>query len=87
MVEAESLAGTPPERTQWRADGQRMRDLFEEWKTHQKSGTRLDRRSEEELWKRFSHARTAFDRKRRQFFAHLDEEQTQAREAKDEPGA
>ena len=40
----------------------------------QKSDVRLDRRSEDELWKRFSHARTAFDRKRRQHFAQLDEQ-------------
>jgi hypothetical protein len=46
-------------------------------------GARLDRRTEEELWKRFSHARTAFDRKRRQHFAHLDEQYAQARVAKE----
>jgi hypothetical protein len=44
---------------------------------------RLDRRTEEELWKRFSHARTAFDRKRRQHFAHLDEEHAEAKQAKE----
>jgi hypothetical protein len=82
VEEAESLAAVPAERTQWRADGQRMKDLFEQWRSEQRGPTRLDRRSEDELWKRFSHARTAFDRKRRQHFAHLDQQQEEAKAAK-----
>jgi hypothetical protein len=82
VEEAESLATVPAERTQWRADGQRMKDLFEQWRAEQRGPTRLDRRSEDELWKRFSHARTAFDRKRRQHFAHLDQQQEEAKAAK-----
>jgi Domain of Unknown Function (DUF349) len=82
VEEAESLAAVPAERTQWRADGQRMKDLFEQWRAEQRGPTRLDRRSEDELWKRFSHARTAFDRKRRQHFAHLDQQQEEAKAAK-----
>ena len=82
VEEAEALAAVPAERTQWRADGQRMKDLFEQWRTEQRSATRLDRRSEDELWKRFSHARTAFDRKRRQHFAHLDQQQEEAKATK-----
>jgi hypothetical protein len=82
VEEAEALAAVPAERTQWRADGQRMKDLFEQWRTEQRGPARLDRRSEDELWKRFSHARTAFDRKRRQHFAHLDQQQEEAKAAK-----
>jgi hypothetical protein len=98
VEEAEKIAAVPAERTQWRTDGQRMKELFEAWQAEQKAtsgkrpaggapegapAVRLDRRSEEELWKRFSHARTAFDRKRRQHFAHLDEQHTEARAAKE----
>ncbi|KQX66892.1 ATPase [Angustibacter sp. Root456] len=100
VEEAEKIAAVPAERTQWRTDGQRMRELFETWQAEQRAaggkrgGTpaptagetpavRLDRRSEEELWKRFSHARTAFDRKRRQHFAHLDEQHGEAKAAKE----
>ena len=82
VEEAESLAAVPAERTQWRADGQRMKELFEQWRAEQRGPTRLDRRSEDELWKRFSHARTAFDRKRRQHFAHLDQQQEEAKATK-----
>jgi hypothetical protein len=60
-----------------------MKELFEAWRTEQKGDGKLDRRSEDELWKRFSHARTAFDRKRRQYFAQLDESQGEARSAKE----
>ncbi|GAB3589036.1 DUF349 domain-containing protein [Angustibacter peucedani] len=88
VEEAETIAAVPAERTQWRAEGQRMKELFDAWRTEQKGGgdphgVRLDRRSEDELWKRFSHARTAFDRKRRQHFAHLDESHAEAKAAKE----
>jgi hypothetical protein len=83
VEKAEQLAAVPPEKTQWRTDGQTMKELFEAWRTEQKGDGKLDRRSEDELWKRFSHARTAFDRKRRQYFAQLDESQGEARSAKE----
>jgi hypothetical protein len=83
VEKAEELAAVPPEKTQWRSDGQTMKDLFESWRSEQKNEVKLDRRSEDELWKRFSHARTAFDRKRRQHFAQLDETQGEAKAAKE----
>ena len=80
--EAEKIAATPPDRTQWRNDGQRMKDLFDAWKAQQKDGPRLDRGPEEELWHRFSHARTTFDRHRRQHFAQLESSQAEVKLAK-----
>jgi hypothetical protein len=80
--EAERIAATPPERIQWRAEGQRMRELFDQWKAQQKDGPRLDRGPEEELWHRFSHARTTFDRHRRQHFAQLESSQSEVKAAK-----
>ena len=59
--EAEQIAATPVETMQWRSTSQRMKDIFEQWQLDQKSDVRLDRTSQDELWKRFSHARTAFD--------------------------
>jgi hypothetical protein len=82
VEEAERIAGTPPERIQWRTDGQRMKELFEAWKAQQKDGPRLDRGPEEELWHRFSHARTTFDRHRRQHFAQLETSQAEVKLAK-----
>lgn len=88
VEEAEGIAALSPELVHWRSAGQRMTELFEAWRIEQKGGAeapgvRLDRRSEDQLWKRFSQARTAFDRKRRQYFAHLDETHAQARAAKE----
>lgn len=80
--EAEALAGVDPERLPWKTTGDRLRDLFEEWKRLQRE-SRLDKHTEDELWKRFSHARTTFDRKRRQHFGALDEARSQARATKE----
>ena len=83
VEEAEQIAATAPESMQWRATSQRMKDIFDQWQVDQKSDVRLDRTSQDELWKRFSHARTSFDRKRRQHFAQLDQTQGQAKAAKE----
>lgn len=80
---AEAIATTDPERMQWRPAGEKLRALLEEWKTAQHNGPRIDRTSEEELWKRFSHARTAFDRERRHFFSQLEERNALAKKEKE----
>ena len=72
VEEAETIAATDPERMQWKPAGERLRSLFDQWKHAQQSGQRLDKPVEEELWKRFSHARTTFDRLRRHHFAELE---------------
>jgi hypothetical protein len=82
VEEAEGIAGQDPEKVQWRASGERLRTLFEEWKTAQREG-RLDKRSEDELWKRFSHARSAFDKMRRHHFAALGEQRNSIRSDKE----
>ncbi|MBT0768970.1 DUF349 domain-containing protein [Kineosporia sp. J2-2] len=83
VEEAESLAGADPQRIPWKTSGDRLRELFDEWRRLQKE-SRLDKHTEDELWKRFSHARTTFDRKRRHYFGALDEERHQAKAAKEE---
>jgi len=80
--EAEAIAATDVERIPWKTSGDRLRELFEEWRRLQRE-TRLDKHTEDDLWKRFSHARTAFDRKRRQHFGALDEQRGQARATKE----
>ena len=80
--EAEAIAGTDVERIPWKSSGDRLRELFEEWRRLQREA-RLDKHTEDELWKRFSHARTAFDRKRRQHFGALDEQRGAAKAVKD----
>ena len=80
---AEAIAEQDPARTQWKNSGTELRELLESWKSAQRRGPRLDRPTEDGLWKRFSHARTTFDRHRRQFFSELDAKQAQVRAAKE----
>ncbi len=75
MAEAEQLA----ESTQWKATGERFKTLLDEWK----AAPRADRTGEQALWKRFSHARSQFDKHRRQYFARLDGERGEAKQVKE----
>ena len=61
-------AATLAESTQWKAGGQRYRELLEEWKAL----PRFDKGAEQTQWERFSAARSHFDKRRRQHFAELD---------------
>lgn len=81
---AEALVAQDPERTHWKQSGQTLRDLLEEWKAMQRKGPRMDKAVEDELWKRFSGARTVFDRHRRQYFSQLDQLQNEAKSLKEQ---
>lgn len=83
VEQAEKIAGTDPARIQWRPAGEQLRVLLDQWKDAQRSGPRLDRPTEEALWKRFSHARTTFDRERRHFFAELETRNASAKQVKE----
>jgi len=80
---AEKIAATDPAKMQWRPAGEELRTLLDQWKEAQRSGPRIDRPTEEALWKRFSHARTAFDRERRHFFADLEQRNSAAKTTKE----
>jgi hypothetical protein len=75
-AEAEDLAANA---TQWKAAGDRLREILEEWRTI--SG--LDRKTDDALWKRYSTARETFNRRRGSHFAELDRERAGARQAKE----
>lgn len=81
--EAEQIAEQDPQKIQWKQSSARMAELFDSWKAHQKSGIRLSRKDEESLWKRFRNARTTFDRHRRAYFSRLDENNAEAKRAKE----
>lgn len=74
VVDAESLADS----TNWRTTSDRFRDLLEEWKAI----PRGEKSAEQDLWKRFSHARTSFDRRRRAHFATVDATRKESAAAK-----
>lgn len=75
-LEAEEIAANA---TQWKSAGDRMRAILEEWRTI----TGVDRKTDDALWKRYSAARDAFNRRRGAHFAELDRERAGAREAKE----
>lgn len=83
VAEAESISGQDPSQIQWKTSSARMNELFESWKTAQKSGVRLGRSNEDALWKRFRAARTVFDRHRRAYFSQLDSNNSAAKAAKE----
>ncbi|HEX2705713.1 MAG TPA: DUF349 domain-containing protein, partial [Candidatus Lustribacter sp.] len=83
VAEAERIAAQPEERVQWKTSGERMRELLDAWKSHQRSGPRIDKETEAALWHRFGAARNSFDKARRVHFAHLDEFRGDAKLAKE----
>jgi Domain of Unknown Function (DUF349) len=77
VAEAEQLAA---EATHWKAGGERMRQLLDEWKV----APRGDRAVEAVLWKRLSTARNGFAKRRKAYFAGLEEERATVRGRKEE---
>ncbi len=75
-AEAEDLAANA---TQWKAAGNRMHAILDEWRTV----TGLDRKTDDALWKRYSAARDAFNRRRGAHFAELDRERAGIKAAKE----
>ncbi|MBE3076342.1 MAG: DUF349 domain-containing protein [Actinobacteria bacterium] len=82
--EAETIAGQPEAKIQWKTSGTRMRALLDEWKSLQRTGPKLDRESETALWQRFSAARNSFDKARRVYFAQLEDTQSEVRSVKEQ---
>lgn len=66
--------------TQWKAAGDRLREILEEWKTIKG----IDRKTDDALWKRFSKAREAFNRRRGSHFAELDRTRAAAKKIKED---
>jgi hypothetical protein len=75
VAEAEVLA----EGSDWRNGANRMRDLLDEWKAL----PRIDRSSDDALWRRFSTARTAYTRRRKAHFSEQHEKRDAARAVKE----
>ncbi|WP_431939727.1 DUF349 domain-containing protein [Nocardia grenadensis] len=76
-AEAEQIAA---ESTQWKAAGDRLREILDEWKTIRG----VDRKVDDALWRRYSKAREAFNRRRGAHFAELDRERAAAKARKEE---
>jgi hypothetical protein len=75
-LEAENIAANA---THWKASGERMAELLEEWK----AAPHADRAIEAVLWKRLSAARNTFSKRRKAYFASLEAERESVRLAKE----
>jgi hypothetical protein len=75
-AEAETIAESS---TQWKAAGDRLRAIVEEWKLIKG----IDRKTDDALWKRFAAARDAFGKRRGSHFATLDTERDAAKAVKE----
>ena len=76
VTEAEQIAA---EATHWKSSGERMRELLEEWK----AAPHAERTAEAALWKRLSAARNAFTKRRKAYFAGLEEQREGVRARKE----
>ncbi|MCF7549991.1 DUF349 domain-containing protein [Pseudonocardia sp. WMMC193] len=76
-AEAEAMAN---ESTQWKQAGDRYKAILDEWRAIKG----IDRKTDEALWKRFSRAREAFNRRRGSHFADLDRQRGAAKARKEE---
>ena len=74
VAEAERLSASED----WRATGDRFRAIVEEWKAIRG----VDRKTDSELWERFSTARREFDKRRRTHFTELEKTREAAAETK-----
>lgn len=74
VAEAQSLALSES----WKTTGDRLKVLLDEWKV----ASRLDKKTDAEMWKKFSSSRNKFDKRRRTHFATLDAAQNKVAEAK-----
>lgn len=63
----------------WRAGADRLRELLDSWKAL----PRLDKKTDDALWHRFSSARTTYTRRRKSHFAEQADQREQARVAKE----
>jgi len=63
----------------WRHGANKLRELLDEWKAL----PRIDRASDDALWKRFSGARTSYTRRRKSHFAEQDEQRASAQVVKE----
>lgn len=84
VAQAEALAAADPEKQHWKTAQTQMAELFEAWKTEQRTPPRLTKAQEDPLWRRFREARSTFERHRKSFFVRRDKEAAEIKRSKDE---
>lgn len=74
VVRVEAIAHKPESQVHWKDDTAELRAQLDAWKEAQRSGARIPKDVERTLWKRFTHARSEFEKARKHHFAQLDKD-------------
>lgn len=69
---AENLANQDSAKINWKQSSAQFAELFAQWQQVQKDGPKVSKALADQVWKRFSTARTKFEAGKRQYFAGLD---------------
>ncbi|BDR53152.1 DNA repair ATPase [Bombiscardovia nodaiensis] len=83
VEQAEALIAGLGDSTNWRQTADKLRSLFDQWQEHQRTSVRIDKKHADELWKRFSGTRSAFNQARRKWAQERDSSRSQARQIKE----
>lgn len=71
-VAAENIANQDAAKINWKQSSAQFAELFAQWQQVQKDGPKVSKAVADQVWKRFSTARTKFEAGKRQYFAGLD---------------
>ena len=69
---AEAIANQDASKINWKNSSAQLAELFAQWQQIQKEGPKVSKSQADQIWKRFSSARTKFEAGKRQYFAGLD---------------
>lgn len=84
VEQAEAIVDSLGDSTNWRNTADKFRSLFEQWQSVQRKEAKLDRKTADGLWKRFSQARSTFNHRRRAWAKQRDAQHAQAKAAKEQ---
>ncbi|WP_084130466.1 DUF349 domain-containing protein [Demequina sp. NBRC 110055] len=84
VAAAEAIAAKPEAQVHWKNDTAELRSLLDTWKEAQRSNARIPKDAERELWKRFTTARSGFEKARKHHFAQLDKDNADVAGRKEE---
>ncbi|WP_062073045.1 DUF349 domain-containing protein [Demequina sediminicola] len=87
VAAAEAIAAKPENSVHWKNDTAELRSLLDEWKSAQRSQARIAKDVERALWKRFTTARSGFEKARKHHFAQLDKDNSAVASRKEELAA
>ncbi len=72
VVRAEAIGAKDASAINWKSDAAELKTLLDAWKEAQQSAVHIGKDVERDLWHRFAHARSTFEKTRKRHFAELD---------------